>query len=237
MKRMTLLAVLLTGCNMWFDTAEVSLPANNVADMPPTDASNNDTSDFSPDLPPADFDGDTIFDEDDNCLMVANFDQADTDNDGVGDACDNCPTVANPTQDPKVCACVAEDAATFCARQEKDCGDLSALDNCEILRTENCGTCTEPETCGGEGTPNVCGCTPESPLAFCQRYDANCGTLSAEDNCGVMRSVTCGSCTGAAECSPENRCDCPCFRSQCNNRECRIDADTYGRCAAGTCAP
>lgn len=38
-----------------------------------------------------DTDGDSVFDRDDNCPLVANADQADTDADGVGNACDACP--------------------------------------------------------------------------------------------------------------------------------------------------
>lgn len=239
MKRMTLLAVLLTGCNMWFDTTEVSLPSsNNTTDMANnTQDTSNDSGDVPVDMPVDDFDRDTILDNEDNCPMVANFDQADADNDGVGDVCDNCPTVPNPDQDPDACSCVPESADPFCVRLDKNCGAITALDNCGIVRTENCGTCTDPEICGGAGVPGVCGCAPDSPAAICASYDANCGSLTAEDNCGTMRTVLCGNCTGAAECSPENRCDCPCFRSQCNNRECRIDAENYGICAAGTCAP
>lgn len=41
--------------------------------------------------PPADYDGDGVPDESDNCPLIANPDQADADGDGVGDACDVCP--------------------------------------------------------------------------------------------------------------------------------------------------
>ncbi len=43
-----------------------------------------------------DRDGDSIKDEDDNCVSVANADQTDTDQDGHGDVCDECPEDANP---------------------------------------------------------------------------------------------------------------------------------------------
>ncbi len=58
-----------------------------------------------------DTDGDGVFDDCDNCLMIANADQSDVDGNGFGDACDddddgdevpdefdNCPLVANPEQ-------------------------------------------------------------------------------------------------------------------------------------------
>jgi hypothetical protein len=48
--------------------------------------------------PGVDTDGDGVFDDVDNCIMVANVDQHDEDNDGYGDVCDNCPTVANTSQ-------------------------------------------------------------------------------------------------------------------------------------------
>jgi hypothetical protein len=47
---------------------------------------------------PADSDGDSVLNIDDNCPVVANTPQTDQDHDGVGDVCDNCPTVANPDQ-------------------------------------------------------------------------------------------------------------------------------------------
>jgi len=45
-----------------------------------------------------DGDGDGIYDQSDNCPIVANPGQEDTDTDGMGDACDNCPFEVNPGQ-------------------------------------------------------------------------------------------------------------------------------------------
>jgi hypothetical protein len=47
---------------------------------------------------PDDWDDDSIADEDDNCVFVANLDQSDLDEDGVGDECDSCPNHANTAQ-------------------------------------------------------------------------------------------------------------------------------------------
>jgi hypothetical protein len=49
-------------------------------------------------VPGADTDGDTITDDQDNCIFVPNPAQHDEDADGRGDVCDNCPGVANPDQ-------------------------------------------------------------------------------------------------------------------------------------------
>jgi hypothetical protein len=55
--------------------------------------------------------------------------------------------------------CVPETDPAFCSRLGKNCGTVSAPDNCGIPRTvSSCGTCTVAgESCGGGGVPNVCG--------------------------------------------------------------------------------
>ena len=50
----------------------------------------------------------------------------------------------------------------------------------------SCGSCADPETCGGSGTPNQCGCTPTT----CAATGVTCGSVS--DGCGQV--LTCGSC-------------------------------------------
>jgi hypothetical protein len=105
---------------------------------------------------------------------------------------------------PTLCGeCSPEDDVTFCARQGKTCGTVKAADSCWVTRSVVCGTCSTG-TCGGGGTPNVCGdsgtCAPESDAALCSRFGKSCGTLTAVDNCGHARNGThCGSACGCSD--------------------------------------
>lgn len=54
-------------------------------------------------------------------------------------------------------ACTAETDAAFCARLGKNCGSVTAADNCGASRTATCGSCASPQTCGGGGQANICG--------------------------------------------------------------------------------
>jgi hypothetical protein len=68
-----------------------------------------------------------------------------------------------------------------------------AGDGCGNLM--NCGMCTPPETCGGGGTPGVCGkpnCTPYT----CMQFGYNCGIIG--DGCGG--TVDCGQCAAPDHC-------------------------------------
>jgi hypothetical protein len=49
-------------------------------------------------MPGVDTDGDTVFDDTDNCIAIQNVTQHDEDTDGYGDVCDNCPTYSNVDQ-------------------------------------------------------------------------------------------------------------------------------------------
>ncbi len=101
------------------------------------------------------------------------------------------------------CSCTP----TTCAALGANCGSVS--DGCG--GTLECGTCSAPAhphgsgriTCGGGGTPNVCGCSPRS----CKEADADCGTIS--DGCGGK--LVCGSCHEPKTCGGggvANACGC-----------------------------
>jgi hypothetical protein len=113
------------------------------------------------------------------------------------------PNTCGNTSEPDGGACTAETDAALCARFGKNCGALTAMDNCGGARTvSSCGTCIAQQTCGGGGTPNVCGCTAETDADLCARYGKNCGSVRAPDNCGAPRTVaSCGQCD-----SPQSYC-------------------------------
>jgi hypothetical protein len=99
---------------------------------------------------------------------------------------------------PNACGCTPESAAAFCTRLGRNCDLVTAIDACGVMRTENCGTCMSPRTCGGGGTPNVCGCPTETDAQLCSRNNATCGTPTLTDLCGTQRTPTCGPSCGTA---------------------------------------
>jgi peptidoglycan/xylan/chitin deacetylase (PgdA/CDA1 family) len=95
-------------------------------------------------------------------------------------------------------ACTPESNTAFCSRLGKNCGSVTANDNCGVSRTvTSCGSCVSPQTCGGGGTANVCG-TPatcnQTPFGGTAR--AIPGTIQAEDydnggqNCAYSDTTT-----------------------------------------------
>ncbi|MEZ4460662.1 MAG: EGF domain-containing protein [bacterium] len=150
----------------------------------------------------------------------------------------DCGTCAAPLEcgaggTSNVCACPGSSDAQVCQGLGKNCGSLEALDpGCNITRTFNCGTCTAPQTCGGSGQDNVCGCV-ETQREFCERLNA-CGTLTAPDACGQMQTYDCGGCpdgTGCGEGGTPNVCGCP-VEKACGTRgvECG-DVDLSATCS------
>jgi hypothetical protein len=71
--------------------------------------------------------------------------------------------------------------ADTCELLGKDCGPW--VDGCGGML--DCGTCAANESCGGGGTPGVCGgCVPTT----CAAEDVHCGVI--DDGCGT--ALDCG---------------------------------------------
>jgi hypothetical protein len=142
---------------------------------------------------------------------------------GLTASCANCPPgttcggggVANQCGAPPSGGCTPLTCANYpantCGAQSDGCGGL----------TPDCNPCTPPATCGGGGTPGVCGtppsgsCTPKT----CANYPAGiCGQQS--DGCGSL-TPDCNPCT------PPNTCGGGGVPGQCGNT---------GNCTPLTCA-
>jgi hypothetical protein len=96
-----------------------------------------------------------------------------------------------------------------CADMGADCGPIS--DGCNGVL--ECGECSEPETCGGSGTANVCGqfvCQAQT----CADLGANCGPVG--DGCGEV--LECGSCSLPERCGGDGSTPSVCsVPSWCTN--------------------
>jgi hypothetical protein len=68
------------------------------------------------------------------------------------------------------------------------------VNNCNQAITCAPNSCTGPQTCGGGGVPNVCGCTDNG--AACQGKE--CGTVI--NNCGVEVTCAPNNCPGGTLC-------------------------------------
>ena len=94
-----------------------------------------------------DQDSDTILDPEDNCPLVANFDQLNSDDDEFGDACDPCP------DDPLNTCSECEDTELICDDNvDDDCDGFTDTDD------PDCFECTvdETKTCNIEELLGVC---------------------------------------------------------------------------------
>lgn len=94
-QRYLALVAALTACGRFGFDAVDECPTGSCATAMP-DA--QDLFDAPRGMPGVDTDGDTVFDDTDNCIMVGNPAQHDEDSDGYGDVCDNCPSLANTSQ-------------------------------------------------------------------------------------------------------------------------------------------
>ncbi|RKH01932.1 tryptophan synthase alpha chain [Corallococcus sp. CA053C] len=122
-----------------------------------------------------------------------------------------------------------------CESQALDCG--FAVDGCG--GTLECGTCADPEVCGGGGVPNVCGPGPCTPLT-CEARGATCGPTP--DGCGGL--LECGTCAAPEVCGGSgvpNVCGPPpCVPTTCEalGKDCGQVADGCGAVLeCGACGP
>ena len=82
-------------------------------------------------------------------------------------------------------SCVAENDAALCARIAKNCGSVSATDNCGTPRSVNCGSCTGNESCGGGGLTKVCGVPADCDYGPAQGLSDPCCPIHGIDACGA----------------------------------------------------
>ena len=96
-------------------------------------------------------------------------------------------------------SCIIPDNAVPASCTPKTCGQLGF--NCGVQgdgcggATPNCGYCNLPETCGGGGSPGVCG-VPPCASQTCLDQGFNCGP--AGDGCGGP--LYCGTCPSGQVC-------------------------------------
>ncbi len=136
-------------------------------------------------------------------------------------------------------SCVTPDVPPTCT--PKTCTQLGvgcgpAGDGCGGVIS--CGTCAAPATCGGGGTPSVCG-TPSCAAKTCADQGIHCGP--AGDGCGG--TIQCGACPAGSFCGGGGMPGV-CGTTACSPRTCAaqgIDCGPAGDgCGAliqcGTCA-
>ncbi len=79
------------------------------------------------------------------------------------------------------------------------CGTVTQTSNCGNTRqTAGTVTCTSPNTCGGNGTANQCGC---SDTTWSPALTNLCGAVTQTSNCGQTRTQQ-----GAITCQPGQSC-------------------------------
>jgi hypothetical protein len=132
-----------------------------------------------------------------------------------------------------------ETNTAFCTRLNKECGSVTALDNCGTSRTvSSCGTCTSPKTCQTNGTciQNLCTDT-------CASLGYNCGSV-----CGVSCGSYGGGCQTGYYCSSGTCVACTTHASSnCTNGDVywwnscgqsegiKQDCNSTQTCSGGSC--
>jgi hypothetical protein len=114
--------------------------------------------------------------------------------------------------------CTGDPIGMVCGNQ---CGMAKVTDNCDVLRDCSANTCMAPDTCGGGGTMNQCGCTPLGKMAACGMKCSG----QASDGCGGMVTCDASVCGGGGHCV-DNVC---CSTSNC------ATCETCNGTMPGTC--
>jgi len=152
-----------------------------------------------------------------------------------GEACGQCGaytcradgTVAcvdHPTNACGGCDALPVEPGTVCGLPcgEFECNGPNNV-TCREYRANACGGCETlagaPRSACGECGSYACNgreavvcndapcCTPDSNASLCTAYNATCGSITAVDNCGVTRNISCGSCGSDFTCTG-NTCAC-----------------------------
>ncbi|MGI5864439.1 MAG: hypothetical protein ACOX6T_20635 [Myxococcales bacterium] len=168
--------------------------------------------------------------------------------DGCGGSCGECEgdetcNASGQCETP----CVRETNEKFCERLEKNCGSVTAPDNCGVERQVNCGVCPNNGEC--DLTTNTCKeCEYEGDNAFCYRMGKQCGPATGVDNCEQQRTVEeCGPCAIGEECKENGICGtctqtsneefCQAHGAECGSltaTECgssrTVDCEPFGGC-------
>lgn len=148
-----------------------------------------------------DFDGDGIYDTDDNCPQAANAEQKDADADGAGDVCDRCPADATDTDSDADGICDPSDNCPGTPNPDQSNRDADgAGDLCDICPDDpendfdGDGVCVPEDNCPnqanpdqtdteGDGLGDVC---DKCPQDLTDRDSDADGVCDPRDNCVDM---------------------------------------------------
>ncbi len=112
-----------------------------------------------------DADGDTVLNENDNCVFTDNLDQFDADSDGYGDACDVCPNLVDKTQgdsDSDGVGNLCDNCLDLGNADQKDSNGNGFGDACDSLTCGNnkvegpAETCDDSNQLSGDGCSMTC---------------------------------------------------------------------------------
>lgn len=163
----------------------------------------------------------------------------------------NHPDTSVPDTSAPTPTCVPENNATFCSRNNAQCGQASGVDNCGNDRVAPlCGSCATGTTCKN----NVCvvpNCVPETDAALCLRLNKDCGTLpTIANNCGELKTPVCGPVCGKGFQCTANKCTlcvaktcadlglvCGDQNDGCNPAPLKCTCDATHDCTANVCVP